>query len=78
MPVLTATDITSGLVLSVVVEAKGSNPYAVAELRRFILECGRTGGVLQPIQTPAQIQSGQETPMRALVRDVATLTGMSV
>ena len=78
MSVLNATDATSGLVLSVVVEAKGSNPYDVAELRRFILECGRAGGVLQPLLTPAQIQSGQENPMKSLVRDVAALSGMAV
>ena len=44
---LTAIDLLSGLGLSCVVPSKGRLVYAQAELRRFILETGRTCGILQ-------------------------------
>ena len=56
----------------------GSSPYALTELMRCILECGRAGGVLQPLTNPAQLQSDQENAIKVLVRDCAAITGMSV
>ncbi|CAE7254846.1 RE2 [Symbiodinium natans] len=44
---LTAVDLLSGMGLSCVVPAKGRSVYAQAELRRYILEIGRTFGILQ-------------------------------
>jgi len=53
IPVLTAVDVTTGLTMAAVVPKKGVNNYALAELRRFILEAGRSRGVLQTVQEPA-------------------------
>ena len=67
---LTAVDIVTGLGMSVVVPSKGSDDYAVAELKKFIYECGRTFGILQ---------YDQETSLKALcVRVCAELGGLSV
>ena len=44
---VTAIDLLSGLGLSCVVPSKGRSHYAQAELRRFVLETGRTFGILQ-------------------------------
>ena len=44
---VTAIDLLSGLGLSRVVRSKGRSVYAQAELRRFVLETGRTFGILQ-------------------------------
>ena len=73
-PVLTATDVTTGMTSSAVVENKGLNDYAANELTRFVLECGRGGGVLQP----GVVQSDQEAPIRNSLRHVWALTGMSL
>ena len=51
---LNVVDVMSGLALSVVVPCKGGSSrsvYAQAELRRFVLETGRTFGILQAIGT---------------------------
>ena len=42
--------------MAVVVPRKGGNDYGVAEVKKFIYECGRTFGVLQ---------YDQESPLRA-------------
>ena len=52
--------------LATTVTSKGHNAYAVSELRRFILEVGRTHGILQ---------SDQEPSIRAVLRSVATELG---
>ena len=44
---VTAIDLLSGLGLSRVVPSKGRSVYAQAQLRRFVLETGRTFGILQ-------------------------------
>ncbi len=56
---------------SSVVQHKGSNDYAKAELRRFVHvhEIGRTQAILQ---------TDQENSIRNLARSVATLTGLAV
>ena len=54
---LTAVDIVTGLGMSVVIPSKGSDDYAVAELKKFVYECGRTFGILQ---------YDQEKPLKAL------------
>ena len=69
IPVLSAIDVITGMTMASVAKQKGSNNYAINELRRFVLEVGRSGGVLQ---------SDQETAIRALCRDAAALAGMSV
>ena len=66
--VLSAVDVTTGMTMAAVVKNKGSNNYAITELHRFILECGRSRGVLQ---------SDQEVAIRALLRDAATRIGMT-
>ena len=50
---LNAVDVLTGLGLSVVVPTTGQSTYSQAELRRFILETGRTFGVLQCDPEPA-------------------------
>ena len=50
---LNALDVLSGLGLAVVIPTKGRSTYTQAELRRFILEVGRTFGVLQRDPEPA-------------------------
>ena len=45
--ILNVRDVMSGLALACVVPNKGRSVYAEGELRRFILETGRTFGVLQ-------------------------------
>ena len=63
---LTAIDLLSGLGLSCVVPSKGRSVYAQAELRRFILETGRTFGILQIDPEPA---------LKALVSEVTSEVG---
>ena len=72
--VLTACDVSTGMTMSAGVEEKGVNDYAQHELARFVLECGRGGGVLQP----GVVQSDQEPAIRKLLRKVCGLTGMSL
>ena len=45
--VLNVVDVLSGMALSVVIPTKARTPYSQAELRPFVLETGRTFGVLQ-------------------------------
>ena len=56
---LNVVDVLSGLALSVVVPQKGQSVYAQAELRRFVLETGRTFGILQSDPEPALKQLAQ-------------------
>ena len=63
--VLSAVDVTTGMVI---VETKGAVDYSINELQRFIIEVGRTDGILQPDQEPA---------VKALCRAVATKMGMT-
>ena len=71
---LTATDVTSGMCSSAVASRKGLGDYAVSELTRFVLECGRGGGELRP----GALQSDQEPAVRQLLRHVAANLGMAV
>ena len=50
---LNVVDVLSGMALSVVIPTKARTPYTQAELRRFVLETGRTFGVLQADPEPA-------------------------
>ena len=46
--ILNATDVQTGYAMAIVLPAKGSiEKYAVAELRRFVFEIGRTFGIVQ-------------------------------
>ncbi len=65
---LTAVDVTTGMSASSIVKNKGPNDYAVNEVIRFVLEVGRSQGVLQTDQEPA---------IRALAREAATKLGMT-
>ena len=51
--ILNVVDVLSGMALSVVIPTKARTPYSQAELRRFVLETGRTLGVLQCDPEPA-------------------------
>ena len=62
---LNAVDVLTGLELSVVVPTKGWSTYSQAELGRFILETGRTFGVLQCDPEPA---------LKAVTSEVGGLT----
>ena len=62
----TAINLLSGLGLSCVVPSKGRSVYAQAELRRFILETGRTFGILQIDPEPA---------LKALVSEITSDIG---
>jgi len=68
VPILSAIDVSTGLVASAIVKCKGVDDYALKELQRFILESGRSGGILQ---------SDQETSIRALCREVALKSNMT-
>ena len=50
---LNARDVITGMSTSVVVPNKGHSVYAEAELRRFVLDIGRTFGILQCDPEPA-------------------------
>ena len=50
---LNVRDVITGLALAVVVPRKGHSVYAEAELRRFVLDIGRTFGILQCDPEPA-------------------------
>ena len=68
--ILSAVDVISGLGMAVVVPSKGEIDYSVAELKKFIFECGRTFGVLQ---------YDQESPLKALCQRVCSeLGGLSL
>jgi len=51
--VMTAIDIITGLSMATVVTSKGANLHAVTELKRFILETGRSFAYLQSDQEPS-------------------------
>ena len=59
--VLTAIDTITGMSLATIVTSKGYNAHAIAELRRFVYEMGRTSGILQ---------SDQELAIRVVLRSV--------
>ena len=67
--VLSAIDVTTGMVATCVVQEKGPGDYAVNEIRRFVLEVGRSQGILQSDQEPA---------IRARCNLAASKAGMSV
>ena len=71
---LTAVDIETGMSLAVVVDHKGTNDYAIAELVRFLHETGRTQGTLQT----GVVQSDQENSIKQLLRDLSTATGLPI
>ena len=43
--ILNVVDVLTNMALSVVIPTKARTPYSQAELRRFVLETGRTFGV---------------------------------
>jgi hypothetical protein len=45
--VLTAIDVRTQMCMAAIVPSKGATPYTIAELKRFLFECGRTYAVLQ-------------------------------
>ena len=51
--ILNVVDVLSNMALSVVIPTKARTPYSHAELRRFVLETGRTFGILQCDPEPA-------------------------
>ena len=51
--ILNVVDVLSNMALSVVIPTKARTPYSNAELRRFVLETGRTFGTLQCDPEPA-------------------------
>ena len=51
--ILKVVDVLSGMALAVVIPTKARTLYSQAELRRFVLETGRTFGVLQADPEPA-------------------------
>ena len=51
--ILNVVDVLSNMALSVVIPTKARTPYSNAELRRFVLETGRTFGILQCDPEPA-------------------------
>ena len=68
--ILTATDVQTGLATSVVVPAKGTHAYGIAELKKFAYETGRTFSMLQ---------YDKELSLKALATDtLKELGGMSV
>lgn len=67
--VLSCIDFTTGMASSCYVPQKGAIDYPIAELHRFVMECGRSQGVLQ---------TDQEAFIRALIRGLVAYTGLSV
>ena len=51
--ILNVVDVLTNMALPVVIPTKACTPYSPAELRRFVLETGRTFGVLQCDPEPA-------------------------
>ncbi|CAE7220981.1 RE1 [Symbiodinium natans] len=51
--ILNVVDVLSNMALSVVIPTKARTPYSHTELRRFVLETGRTFGILQCDPEPA-------------------------
>ena len=68
--ILSACDVQTGLSMAVVVPQKGENDYAIAEVKKFIYECGRTFGILQ---------YDQESPLKTVCQRVCSeLGGLSL
>ena len=65
--ILAGVDVATGMTFATVVQETGVNDYSVNEQTRFILETGRSRGVLQ---------ADQEAPAQALARAAATKTSM--
>eukprot|EP00439_Symbiodinium_sp_Y106_P044705 s6061_g5.t1 len=60
--ILNATDVQPGYSMAVVLPSKGSvEKYAVAELRKFVFEIGRTFGI---------VQYDKEAPLKTMARDL--------
>ena len=68
--ILNATDVQTGA-MAIVLPAKGSiEKYAVAELRRFVFEIGRTFGI---------VQYDKENSLKVIARDLCkTIGGLSM
>ena len=65
--VLNATDVQTGYSMVVVLPSKGSvEKYAVAELRKFVLEIGRTFGI---------VQYDKEAPLKTMACDLCKTAG---
>ena len=71
---LTAVDVNTGMSMAAVVNTKGSNDYAIAELVRLLHETGRTQGTLQT----GVVQADQEAAIKQVLRDVSTATGLPI
>ena len=69
--ILNATDVQTGYAMAIVLPAKGSvEKYAVAELRRFVFEIGRTFGI---------IQYDKENALKVIAKDLCkTIGGLSM
>ncbi|CAE7248181.1 unnamed protein product [Symbiodinium microadriaticum] len=69
--ILNATDEQTGYSMAVVLPAKGSiEKYAVAELRRFVFEVGRTFGI---------VQYDKESSLKSIAKDMCkTIGGLSM
>ena len=65
--ILNATDVQTGYSMAVVLPSKGSvEKYAVAELRKFVFEIGRTFGI---------VQYDKEAPLKTMARDLCKVVG---
>ena len=65
--ILNATDVQTGYSMAVVLPSKGSvEKYAVAELRNFVFEIGRTFGI---------VQYDKEAPLKTMARDLCKVVG---
>eukprot|EP00439_Symbiodinium_sp_Y106_P076221 s2319_g15.t1 len=65
--ILNATDVQTGYSMAVVLPSKGSvAKYAVAELRKFVFEIGRTFGI---------VQYDKEAPLKTMARDLFKVVG---
>eukprot|EP00439_Symbiodinium_sp_Y106_P065852 s317_g10.t1 len=69
--ILNATDAQTGYAMAIVLPAKGSiEKYAVAELRRFVFEIGRTFGI---------VQYDKENSLKVIAKDLCkTIGGLSM
>ena len=70
LTMLTVVDLLTMLMLGIVVPSKGAITYAIDMTKRFLMECGRTYGILQSDNEPA---------IKDLVRAVAAqVPGLSI
>ena len=69
--ILNASDVQTGYAMAIVLPAKGSiEKYAVAELRRFVFEIGRTSGI---------VQYNKEISLKVIAKDLCkTIAGLSM